>query len=174
MHQSRRRHELAIPPGERGWRDKRLERLKDAVKENWGKSDRQQQGDLIQSDLRAAQTSSTWKEFCVPKIRGISIVSWWETILEGHMKDYSCRKPKFLYFLFPASQTHVSSHCPGNWVPSTSSSVRHLEEAHWKQMQELGRQLSLQSVRQIWGPVFDSHDHKNTRPGKPGGGGTCL
>lgn len=129
--------------------------------ENWGKSDRQQQGDLIQSDLRAAQTSSTWKEFCVPKIRGISIVSWWETILEGHMKDYSCRKPKFLYFLFPASQTHVSSHCPGNWVPSTSSSVRHLKEAHWKQMQELGRQLSLQSVRQIGGPVFDSHDHKH-------------
>lgn len=32
MHQSRRRHELAIPPGERGWRDKRLERLKDAVR----------------------------------------------------------------------------------------------------------------------------------------------
>lgn len=31
MHQSRRR-QLAIPPGERGWRDKRLERLKDAVR----------------------------------------------------------------------------------------------------------------------------------------------
>lgn len=32
MHQSRRRHELAILPGERGWRDKRLERLRDAVR----------------------------------------------------------------------------------------------------------------------------------------------
>lgn len=32
MHQSRRRHELTISPGERGWRDKRLERLKDAVR----------------------------------------------------------------------------------------------------------------------------------------------
>lgn len=140
--------------------------------ENWGKSDRQQQGALSQSNLRAAQTSTTWKEFCVPKIRGISIVPWLEAILEGHMKAYCFRKPKFLYFLFPASQTHVSSHFPGNWVPI--SSVRHLKEAHWKQIRELGRWHSLQSVRQIGEPVFDPHDHKNTRHGKPGQDGTCL
>lgn len=32
IHQSRRRHDLAIPPGERSWRDKRQERHKDAVR----------------------------------------------------------------------------------------------------------------------------------------------